>query len=79
MNIASRDSKFIGKGIAIVGVWIGWALAVKALMLPIIEIFSYGSRAFAWIGLFMLFFLYMFMLILVYNATSVILKRWDRE
>ena len=79
MNIASRNLKFIGKGIAIVGVWIGWALAVKALMMPILEIFDYGSRAFAWIGLVMLFFLYMFMLILVYGATSAILDRWDKD
>ncbi len=79
LNIASRDLKFIGKGIAILGVWIGWALGMKALMEPILAIFDSDSGAPVWVGLCMLVLLYMFVLILVYGATSAILDRWDRN
>ena len=79
MNTASRDLKFIGKGIAILGVWIGWALGIKSLMMPILTMFGSDRRIPTWLGACMLFFLYMFLLILVYGTTSTILDRWDKN
>ena len=78
MNLVDRDLKFIGKGIAILGVWIGWALAIKPLMEPILEIFGSDDGTF-WVGIIVLLFLYMFLLILVHSATKAILDRWDKD
>ena len=78
MNIMNRDLKFIGKGIAILGVWIGWALAIKQLMTPILEIFDSDDGTF-WVGIIVLIFLYMFLLILVHSATKAVLNRWDKD
>jgi len=78
MNIMNRDLKFIGKGIAILGVWIGWALAIKPLMTPIHGILDSDDGTF-WVGIIVLILLYMFLLILVNSVTSAILRRWDRD
>ena len=66
------------KGIAILGVWIGWALAIKPLMTPILEIFDSDSGIF-WVGIIVLLFLYMFLLILVHSATKAVLNRWVKD
>ena len=71
--------KSIGKGIAICGVWIGWAIAMKAIMLPILQMLGAGSTVLTVVALVMLGVLYISAFALVYSATAAILHRWDRQ
>jgi len=71
--------KYIGKAIAIIGVWLAWAFAIKALGTPMIRIAEESSRALAGISVFLLFFLYLFLTIIAYSAMSAILDRWDKS
>ena len=79
MNIMNRDWSSLGKGVAILGVWLGWALAVKPLMSPLLQLIESDGSARVVVGLVMLGFLYIFALVLVYSATSAILDRWDKD
>ena len=69
--------KYIGKAIAIVGAWLAWAFAMKTLGSPMIDV-VHSSKTLSGIGMFLLFFLYLFLSIMAYTATAAILDRWDK-
>ena len=69
--------KYIGKAIAIVGVWLAWAFAMKTLGAPMIDV-VHSSKTLSGIGMFLLFFLYLFLSIMAYTAMAAILDRWDK-
>ena len=79
MNTVDVGLKAIGKGMAIVGVWIGWALAVGPLMEPALELVGSASAAVTVLGLAILCILYIAAFAVVYSATSAILDRWDKQ
>ena len=79
MNAVDGGLKAIGKGMAIVGVWIGWALAVRPLMEPALEMVGSASTTLTVLGLAILCILYITAFAVVYSATSAILDRWDKE
>jgi F0F1-type ATP synthase membrane subunit c/vacuolar-type H+-ATPase subunit K len=68
--------KYIGKAIAIAGLWLAWAFVTKAAGTSMIEIAAGSSKIFS---MFLLIFLYLFLTITAYNAMSAILDRWDKS
>jgi hypothetical protein len=43
LDIVDRNLSSIGRGMAIAGVWVGWALALRALISPVLIMIESGS------------------------------------
>lgn len=79
MNVLNRNPMHIGKGLAILGAWMGWALALRALMLPLSPSINSDSSASTIVGVIVLIGLYIGAFSVVISATSMILDRWSKK